>query len=79
MCLDFRRWFAKFVGSVWHSTGFSSHRGGVGLKSLILFFYIHFSLSISLRRLNMFEILFSDPFYIQLTCLQTRRTSRSRF
>ena len=44
MCLDFRRWFAKLVGSVSHSTGFSSHGGGggaVGVKSVILFFYIH--------------------------------------
>ena len=37
------------------------------VKSLILFFISIYSLSISLRRLNMIEILFADLFYIQLT------------
>ena len=43
-------------------------RGGGGGKKLDNFLLYPFnSLSISLRRLNMIEILFADPFYIQLT------------
>ena len=40
--------------------------GGGGLKLDTSLSYL-FILSISLRHLNMIEILFADPFYIQLT------------